>query len=376
MNKNTPSVEINKFSFNQLIYPAVFCYTLLVTSNLFSQDSVKHHPLTVSGYVEAYFCYDLSKPSSHERPVFVYNHKRTQEVSINLAYLKLNYTTEMVRANLAMMGGTYAQYNLSAEQGLLRNLFEANAGLKLLKNHRLWLDAGIFPSHLGIESAIGKDCYNLTRSLSAENSPYYEAGVNLNYTTSNQKLYLALLYLNGWQRIQRASRNNAPNFGTQLMFKPSTKFSFNWSTFIGSDSPDSLLKWRFFNNLYCQWNITPKLGVIAGFDFGIQQQSKHSADYYEWYSPIIHMRYALHSKLNIAARAEFYADKNQVIVYTGTKNGFQTQGYSINLDYLPVSNLLLRVEAKTFVSKDEIFELNQQPNASNYCFAAALAFSF
>lgn len=59
------------------------------------------------------------------------------------------------------------------------------------------------PSHIGFESAIGKDCWNLTRSILADNSPYYETGIKLGYTSKNEKLYLAGMYLNGWQRIQK-----------------------------------------------------------------------------------------------------------------------------------------------------------------------------
>ena len=49
---------------------------------------------------------------------------------------------------------------------------------------------------------------------------------------------------------------------------------------------------------------------------------------------------SLTSKINVAARGEYYSDANQVIITTGTPNGFQTFGYSINLDYIVMDNLL------------------------------------
>ena len=84
------------------------------------------------------------------------------------------YNTDQVRANLAVMTGTYANANLAAEPGVLRGIFEANAGAKISKKKNVWVDAGIFASHIGFESAIGKDCWNLTRGILADNSPYYE----------------------------------------------------------------------------------------------------------------------------------------------------------------------------------------------------------
>jgi len=44
------------------------------------------------------------------------------------------------------------------ENGVLKNLFEANVSLKLRNKHNLWLQTGIFNSHIGFESAIGADC--------------------------------------------------------------------------------------------------------------------------------------------------------------------------------------------------------------------------
>lgn len=99
---------------------------------------------------------------------------------------KVNYSKENIRGNFALMAGTYPQYNMSAEQGLLQNVYEANVGVKISKNHNLWIDAGIMPSHIGFESAIGKDCQTLTRSILAENSPYYEAGVKIGYTSESE----------------------------------------------------------------------------------------------------------------------------------------------------------------------------------------------
>jgi hypothetical protein len=40
------------------------------------------------------------------------------------------------------------------------------------------------PSHIGFESVISADCWTLTRSLLAENSPYYETGMRLEATST------------------------------------------------------------------------------------------------------------------------------------------------------------------------------------------------
>ncbi len=335
-----------------------------------AQETAK--PLTFSGYVETYYSYDFSNPANHEKAAFLYNHNRHNEFNLNLGLLKAAYNTDKIRANIGIMVGTYAQYNLAAEQGLLKNVYEANIGFKVSKKSNLWLDAGVMPSHIGFESAIGKDSWNLSRSLLAENSPYYESGVKLSYTSANDKWYMAGLVLNGWQRIQRVPGNQTPAFGTQVTYKPNTNTTLNWSTYIGNEQADSVSKWRYFNNFFGQFQLSEKFGLIAGFDFGFEQKSHQSADYNAWLTPVIIARYSATDKLRIAARAEYYQDKNGVIIATGTPNGFQTFGYSLNLDYAVLDNLVWRVEGRIFDSKDRIFVDKNQ----NSYLTTALCFSF
>ncbi len=332
--------------------------------------------LKVSGYLETYYSYDFSNPDNHTRPGFVYSFNRHNEVNLNFGFVKLAYADDRTRANLALMTGTYANANLAAEPGVLKNIFEANAGVKISKNRNLWVDGGIFAAHIGFESAIGKDCWNLTRSILADNSPYYESGAKISYTSDNEKWFVSGLILNGWQRIQRVDGNNTPAFGHQLTFKPDSKLTFNSSSFIGSDTPDSTRKMRYFHNFYAIMQLHEKFGVTLGFDVGVQQKAKAVSEYDTWYSPVLIVRYTPTTKINIAARGEYYSDPNGVIVATGTVNGFKTFGYSLNLDYAITDRTLWRIEGRGFSSKDQVFTLDNQPNNQNYFVTTALSLSF
>ncbi|KAA9346987.1 porin [Larkinella humicola] len=340
--------------------------------------------LTFSGYAELYYVQDLDQPRAQERPGFLYNHKRNREVNVNLAFLKAAYANERVRANLAIQVGTYAQYNYAAEQPLLRTIYEANAGVKVSKNRDLWLDAGVFSSHIGFESAVSRDCWTLTRSLLAENSPYYLAGAKLTYNTPNGKWTLLGSGLNGWQRINRLPGFTKPAFSTQVQFKPSSKVTLNWSTFLGADRPDSLKQTRFFNNVYASINPAGKFGLTLGFDIGadrkplIRQGQRAGSGRFIWYSPVIIARYATSSRSYVAGRVEYYDDKDGVIITTGTANGFQTWGYSVNYDYQILPNAVWRIEYRGFTSQDPIFAETASGPAkrTNNALTTSLAISF
>ncbi len=332
--------------------------------------------LKFSGYIETYYTYDLNQPENNTRPSFIYSHNRHNEVALNLGLIKANYDNGAVRGNFALMAGSYANANLAAEQGTLKNIYEANAGLKVSKKHNLWVDAGIFASHIGFESAIGKDCWTLTRSMLADNSPYYESGAKISYTSPSGRWFLSGLVLNGWQRIQRVDGNKTLAFGHQLTFKPNAKITLNSSSFAGNDKPDIDKRMRYFHNLYGQFQLTDKFGLIAGFDIGAEQRSKGSESYNSWYSPVLMAKYSINDKMSLTARGEYYSDENEVIIATGTANGFKTVGYSLNFDYAVYSNVVWRVEARSLSSHDAIFINDGDPAKDNTFVSTALAISF
>ena len=330
--------------------------------------------LELSGYLETYYLFDINNPSNGNRPSFIYSHNRHNEFNANLALIKLSYNAARLRANIALMAGTYANANLAAEPGVLKNIYEANAGINLSRKKQLWLDAGIFASHIGFESAIGKDCWTMTRSILADNSPYYESGIKLSYTSDNGKFFASALVLNGWQRIQKVDGNSLPSFGWQIYGKPGNKVLINSSAFIGPDKADTSRQMRYFHNLYAIINATEKFGVTLGFDAGMEQKSKGNKQYNLWYSPVLIVRYTPIEKLAIAGRIEYYSDINQVIIATGTPNGFETVGYSLNVDIMPFSNAMIRVEGRLFQNvHDEVFE---NRNGSFTKLSPSIGFSF
>ncbi|HEX7902912.1 MAG TPA: porin [Chitinophagaceae bacterium] len=348
----------------------------IISATAAAQDSSHTRLLSISGYAEIYYQYDFNKPMNGNRPSFIYSHNRHNEFNLNLGFIKAAYATGKVRANLALAAGTYMNANYAAEPSALKPIFEANAGIKLSKKKNLWLDAGILPSHIGFESAVSKESPTLTRSLGAENSPYFEAGAKLTFTTDNGKWILSCLALNGWQRISRLSGNSLMSWGTQIQFKPSGKTLLNYSTFIGTDKPDSARLYRFFHNIYGIFTISEKLGVTVGFDIGSEEKTSASRSSNTWYSPVVIIKYFISNQWAIAGRAEYYQDRKGVIIATGTANGFQTTGYSLNIDYVTGKNMLLRLEGRNLRSSDRIFFKSNNPVKTDMFFTGSVAVSF
>jgi hypothetical protein len=349
---------------------------VLITSAGYSQTDSSKSPVIFSGYAEMYYSYDFSNPGNHERPSFFYSFSRHNEVNLNLGFINAAYSSKNIRANFGLMAGTWPQYNSAAEQSMLRNVWQANIGVKLSQKKNFWLDAGVFPSHIGFESPVGKTCDALSHCILGDNTPSYESGIKIGYNSDNSKWFFSALVLNGWQRIARVDGNNTPAFGTQITYTPNGKITLNYSTFIGNDKPDSVAQMRYYHNFYALFNATDKFRITLGFDYCMEQKSKGSSKFNTLYSPVMILHYQCYDKLAIAMRGEYYHDKNGIIIATGTPDGFQTFGYSLNLDYAISDNVLWRIQGSTFSSKDRIFTLNNNPENQNFSVTTSLSIGF
>jgi hypothetical protein len=326
------------------------------------------------GFADIFYAYDFNKPTAGYRQPFLYNHNRHSEFNLNLGLLRASIEHDRYRGALALQVGTYASDNYAAEEEVMRHVFEANAGIALDRQAKVWLDAGIMGSHIGFESAISADNLTLTRSLLAENSPYFLSGAKLTYTPT-PNWTLATLVVNGWQRIRRVSGNSLPSFGTQVNYAPHDNLTFNWSTFIGTDDPDAIRRMRYFNNLYGQFGLGERTTLIAGFDIGIQQQRKGSSRYHTWYSPVLIVQYKLSEVWAVAARAEHYSDRNEVIITAPVAgNGFRATGLSANADYSPHAHVVCRVEARWLKGQNNVFEKGTGATSNNFALLSSIAF--
>jgi hypothetical protein len=305
------------------------------------------------GYVGVYYGYDFNNPASLTRPGFIYSENLHNQIAVNLALLGARYTGKRVRGTFAIQTGTYPDANYAAEPGIFKNIYEAWAGAKLADN--LWLDAGIFVSHIGLEGPNSRDNLTLTRSIMADNSPYYEAGAKLTYDKGKKWLF-SVLAINGWQVIRDRNQNEA--VGTQVQFRPSSKWLLNSSTFIGEgrNVPDSVgIRLRYFHNFYVTYDPSKKWKIAAAFDAGWQEKLDGLGGYDNWQGGSLIVRRRLWERAGLVGRAEFYHDPSGVLAPTRF-GGLHTTGYSLGFDYLPVPRIILRAEVKEFVDKNQVYQ--------------------
>ncbi|GAB3238646.1 porin [Hymenobacter seoulensis] len=334
-------------------------------------------PLTTYGFVDGYYGYDIQHARGNQRPSFLYSHNRQNEFTVNNAVLGVRYDNGQVRGALGLHAGTYVSANYAVEDQVLKHLFEAYAGFRPFQ--KAWLDVGVFASHIGFESALSKDNWTLTRSLMAENSPYYEAGARFTYAPT-PKLTLTALVLNGWQNIRE--NNQAKALGTQLQWKPTDKLVVNSSTFLGNEQPEGQPKRRrYFHDFYLSYSITQRLSVAGVFDVGKQEQAVSGSKADTWHAGAAFLRYRLAEKWSATGRLEYYYARHGVIIRTasplGSEADFNVKAASLNLDYLPTTNVAFRVEGRVFQGRqDFLTDRNGLPTRSYGNLTSSVALSF
>jgi hypothetical protein len=213
--------------------------------------------------------------------------------------------------------------------------------------------------------------------LIAENSPYYETGIKLS-VEHGEKWVFNLLLLNGWQIIRETNGDKA--LGSYVSYKFSEKFTLNNCSFAGNEKADTAKQYRLFNDLHFVAKPNKKLTIIGAFDVGSEQKVKAdttAGDWNLWHGGILKVKYAPNEKVSLGFRVEEYWDKYGVIISKFTKNGFQTSGFSVNIDYAPHKNVLWRTEYRYMNSVDDVFlKTGNKPSHINQNALTSLIISF
>ncbi len=304
--------------------------------------------LKVEGGVDAYFGYDFNRPADAASflPGTGTSAKRHNEVSINLASLGVSVAPEPVGLKVLLGFGTAMDVVHVAEPegdstgpDVWRHVQQASLSFA---TGPLVLEAGIYPSHIGLESFQSQLNWNYTRSWMGELSPYYQAGLKGTWTF-DERWSAQLHLLNGWQTIGDNNRGKA--LGTQVAWA-GERLSAAFNTFVGEEGTDGT---RLFVDGVATYRVTEVLSLAATVDAG--WQSRPGQDAAHWYAAGLNARVKLSEPVAVAARAEVYRDEDGLI--TGTAQTL-TEG-TLTLEVRPAEHLTLKLEARHDRSTEHVF---------------------
>lgn len=315
------------------------------------EDTSDVSTLVISGYVSSYYAhYDDEAVDQNGFVKFATMAPRPKEFGLNMALISMQYHSKNVRSSLGVHFGDIAKAVWPSEFNMIQ---EANAGIRLRK--KLWLDAGFFRSHIGIESTQPRE--NITSSMSLANNyePYYFAGAKLTYLISD-KVAVQLNSFNSFASYVETNKNTL--VGLSLVIDPNENTSITYNFITGDDSPTgaAIKQQRFYNNFYASYK-TNKVYLGFEFNYGVQQHSKtnDTSANATVMSGLIVGKYQFHKKAAVYARQEYFSDPDNIL--TGSlKTGKNVFGTTAGMEYKPFKNVALSTEGRVLQSDNLIFK--------------------
>ena len=302
------------------------------------------------GFIDSYLSYDFNHPAKNKR-LYTTQAVRHNEPNINLAHLGGRYDDSKFRSRIAFQAGNSVVANTVYEPNPdLGFIQEAYAGIRV--SETAWIDVGVYLGHIGMESWISKNNFTYTRSLLLDYVPYYSTGLRyVNDISSDTHFEFHLMQ--GWQNISET--NSAKSFGIQIK-KTINDLTLTYNNYFGDERviPGQENRFRTYHNFIAEMTISDHLKWQGSIDLGTQAQQKDKG-IDSWQAFAFSFQYKLSPKSYLAWRAENYIDPHQSNVKTGTQNGFQVLGSSVNYDYHLNEKTLWRTEFKTLQSKDKIY---------------------
>lgn len=315
--------------------------------------------VSIGGFVDSYYAYDMGRPATFDRSFaggapFTTQPARHNEFNINLAYVEAVLSGNRLRGRLALQAGTSVQSNYAAEPAngnfsgasLSRSIQEAYAGYQLTP--ALWIDGGVFYSHLGMESWASKDNPTYTRSLVAEYSPYYSSGVRAAWQAT-PTLAVRVDLVNGWQNISET--NTDKGAGIRLDYAATPSLGLTYCNFFNNELGG---RFRIFNMAGAK--LAAGANTLSGeFDYGSLGAPSVGGSSSTWWGMAAIARRQVTPTTALSARFEMFNDDDQVNIATGLAAPFKGNGVSAGFDVAPRSRLMWRTEARGFFADAAIF---------------------
>ena len=336
--------------------------------------------VTFGGFVDGYYAFDFNRPANFDRS-FTTQPARHDEFNVNLAFVEARLDAPRMRGRLALQTGTSVQANYAGEPrngvvsgpDLARLVQEAVVGTKLSDN--LWVDGGVFLSHLGMEGFVSRDNPMYTRSLVADYSPYYESGVKVTWQATPTVSALFTV-VNGWQNISET--NAAKSVGARIDYAPSASTAFSYFAYLGDEAPDSAAhrQLRSYNGIGFRSALSPQWIFMGEADYGTQGHASGSSTSI-WYGGMLTGRYQATPTTAFVARVERFADRDQAVLTTGVADGLRANGLSLGVDITPQSRVLWRSELRGFQGEKAVFpKRNGGPSKSDAFIVTSLGLTF
>lgn len=322
--------------------------------------------VTFSGYIDTYYGYYTDTVGSGGFVKFPTSAPRNNQFGLNILQFSVKYQSNRLRGVGTLFFGDVAKSAWSPNFNFIQ---EANAGFRIYK--KLWLDAGFFRTHIGLESIQPRE--NITTSFATTTyfEPYFLSGAKLTWQQS-QKWTFQVNVFNGYNSF--VEDNSSKAYGVSIAFNPTKYWSHTLNYMVCDESPINanqkhVRQYTNYIAVFKKRKIT--LGMEANFGSQTNSVLKNTNQTAFMFSGIVALKYRFTDKIGAYGRGELFSDPNEILTGPILNNdhkliGLDVIGGTIGVEYKPIPNAYLRIESRLLRTKRDELVFYHDGTSRNY----------
>ena len=326
--------------------------------------------VTPTGYVEAYYAYNLNRPSNGITSFRAFDNRHNTFTLSNVALGASFEGGPMTGKLILQVGSTPSTYYLgepsrvgaSGANGtgpeLWKYIQEARIGYKAPVARGLLIEAGVFPSPCGYEVLAVKDNWNWSRSNLFFGLPFYHTGLRATYEWTSE-LSTALYVVNGWNSV--VDNNEEKSLLPIVTYKVPDKILVQAMYLGGIERPKGSPEgphWRHHFDLFSQYDARTWLSFVGQADYGWESTRMGMA---RWAAGAAYARVKPLDRVYIALRGDRFHEHLATDSSRRTSSPIFWGGVewvssaTVTLDVRPHDQLSVRLEYRHDVAEAPLF---------------------
>lgn len=305
----------------------------------------------ISGNVDTYYSLNFNRPDSAANQLRNFD-TQANRPALSMARLSVERQTGMFGFRVDV--GTGRGYNVfhatevDLGNGVWRHIPQAYVSFRPFKGRAVQIDAGKFYTSAGAELTDTHLNWNYSRSLLFANGPYYHMGVRTSVPVTS-KWTTGFQLVNGWNNLK--DLNDGKTFGFTNSYAFNKKVSIFNTVYVGPEKIGTTEGWRQFVDTVVNFTPSDKIAFYLNYDYGTEKAfGGGSRNQFQGLAGAF--RYQLASKWAVAARAEWYGDRDGFI--TGQSQNLNE--FTTTLEYRPIDYTVLRLEYRRDGSDQPFFD--------------------
>ncbi len=278
------------------------------------EEEKKEPALTISGSMDAYYKYDVSKSTANSLTSFTQTHNA---FSLGMASLKFEYGTGEVTGVADLGFGPRARDFAYADEGItqaIKQLYVSYAPADWIR-----FTAGTWATHVGYELLDPQYNRNYSMSYMFTNGPFSHTGLKAELSTGRHGGMIGIANATDY-RIPPDGFINKKFLLAQYSYAASDNLKF-FLNYAGGQNPDTSKSSQFDAVITATVSDKFSMGYNGTVSSTKAWDGAKNLDSKSWWGSALYLNFDPQPWLGLTLRGEYFNDKNQLKAFSGAMEG-------------------------------------------------------